>query len=218
MDLTRIENATARRDRQLAHERPSLNLPGTGTSNLPRATPGAASWRDIMRASSLLACLLFACSSFTAACSSSSGSGNDGDPGTPVKQQPLAGTIDGHAFSAKTAVAQPNGSGGMMVTVFSSAATCAHQPQLQNDGDVQVLLEVDSWKAGNAYELSLSSSVTFVEQKSGSPDNLITTTGRVEVTDPGSASANGTLSIRATSADFGSIEIEGQVPVVVCSQ
>jgi hypothetical protein len=166
-----------------------------------------------------LACLLFACSSFTAACTVNSGSGSsssDGDPGTPVKHQTLAGNIDGHGFTAKTAVAQPNGTGGMMVTVFSSAASCTSQPPLQHDGDAQILLEVDSWKAGNAYELSLSNSVTFVEQKSGSEDNLITTTGRVEVTDPGSTSANGTLSIRATSSDFGSVE--GQVPVVVCSQ
>ena len=145
------------------------------------------------------------------------GNGGGSDPGTPVKQQPLAGTIDGKSFTAKVALATAgfNGSSSRSLTIYASAATCDNQPQL-NDGDMQILVDVDNWSAGNAYQLSLSQSATFVEQKGSTPDNFIITTGRVEVTDPGSTSAMGTLSIRATSSSYGNVE--GQVPVLNCMQ
>jgi hypothetical protein len=162
--------------------------------------------------------LLAACA--TAACTINSGPGGGGggsDPGTPVKQQALAGTIDGKAFTAKVALASPgfNGSSSRSITVYATAATCDNQPQ-PADGDLQILVDVDDWTAGNAYELSLSHSATFVEQKGSTPDNFIVTTGRVEVTDPGSATQQGTFSVRATSSDYGNIE--GQVPVSNCAQ
>jgi hypothetical protein len=155
----------------------------------------------------------------TAACTVNSGPGGGGgsDPGSPVKQQALAGTIDGKSFTAKVALASPgfNGSASRSITVYAVAATCDNQPQ-PSDGDLQILVDVDDWAAGNAYQLSLSHSATFVEEKGSSPDNFIITSGRVEVTDPGSATQQGTFSIRATSSDYGSIE--GQVPVLNCAQ
>jgi hypothetical protein len=145
------------------------------------------------------------------------GAGGGSDPGTPVKQQPLAGTIDGQSFAARVALASPgfDGTDSRSVTIYTVAATCDSQPQ-PGDGSLQILVDVSSWTSGSAYELDLSHSVTFVEQKNGTPDNLIVDTGRLEVTDPGSAMQNGTLSLRATSSDFGSVE--GQEPVILCSR
>lgn len=154
----------------------------------------------------------------TAACSfNGPGGGGGSDPGTPVKQQPLAGTIDGKSFTAVVALASPgfDGSASRSITIYAAAATCDAPPH-DTDGSLEILVDVSSWTGGTAYELDLSHSVTFVEQNNGTPDNLIVDTGRLEVTDPGSAMQNGTLSLRATSSQFGSVE--GQVPVVLCNQ
>ena len=159
-------------------------------------------------------CLLVACACFAAGCTLTAGVENT-DLGTPVKLQPLTGTIDGHAFTAKTAIADPDKKGVMMVTIYTSAGTCDDWPA-EHDGDLRISLDVSDWAAGAGYELSSSRPVTFVEFAPGVAHNFAIYDGRVEVTDPGSATASGTLSIRATSSKYGSVE--GQVPVVICGK
>jgi len=164
------------------------------------------SCRHFVRTLIVIVPLLAACSVST---SPSNGSGSD--PGTPVKQQALTGNINGHAFTAVSAIAQSDGQGGQSITIYSTAVTCTVQPALP---PLQILLDVTSWKGGTAYELDLTDAVTFVDQTSGSPDNLVLDTGRVEVTAPASGATTWTLGLRATSSSFGSVE--GDVPVTVC--
>jgi hypothetical protein len=166
------------------------------------------SYRHFVRTLIVAVPLLAACSVTPVA---SGVGGSEGDPGTAVKQQSLAGTINGHSFAAASAIAQSDGQGGQSITIYSTAATCTTLPALP---PLQILLDVTSWKGGTAYELDLAHSVTFVDQTSGSPDNLILDTGRVEVTAPASGATTWTLALRATSSSFGNVE--GKIPVTVC--
>jgi hypothetical protein len=139
--------------------------------------------------------------------------GGASDPGTAVKSQPLAGTINGKPFTAKVAIARPGFSGsGKQVDVYDVDATCDQQPALAS-GDHQILLDVANWADGTAYQLDTSHSLTFVEEPA---NNFVTFTGRVEVTKTGTADAPGTIALRANDADKGSVE--GQVQVLNCAQ
>lgn len=152
------------------------------------------------------------------------GSAGD-DPGTPVKESPLTGTIKGQTFSAMSAIASAGSSGkGRSLTIYDKAVTCANR--FQAGSGTQILLEVDTWTDGTSFQLGGEGpslfgvtlplhSVTFVtQQPSGTPLNTIVSKGRVEVVKAGSGSAAGTLRVRADGGDDGSVE--GQVSVTNC--
>jgi hypothetical protein len=141
-------------------------------------------------------------------------SGTQSDPGTSVKSQPLAGTINGKPFTAKVALARPGfskTSGGKELDIYSNDATCDKPPSLL-PGDHKILLSVNAWADGSSYQLDLSHSLTFFEQPS---ENYVTFTGRVEVVKAGSDTDPGMIGVRASDADKGSVE--GQVKVINCA-
>jgi hypothetical protein len=134
------------------------------------------------------------------------------DPGTPVKSQPLAGTINGKPFTGAVALAHPGSSGSKKsVEVYGADATC-DKPAPLATGDHKILVSVDGWTDGSAYELDLNHSLTFVEEPG---NNFITFSGRVEVVKAGTNADPGTLRIRANDGDKGSVE--GEVKVLSCA-
>jgi hypothetical protein len=163
-----------------------------------------------------LGCGLLVVSASICACSITATPGSGGgasDPGTAVKSQPLAGTINGKPFTAKVAIARPGFSGsGKQIDVYDVDATCDQQPALAS-GDHEILLDVASWTDGAAYQLDTGHSLTFVEEPA---NNFVTFTGRVEVTKAGTSEEPGTISLRANDEDKGSVE--GQVKVLNCGQ
>jgi hypothetical protein len=143
--------------------------------------------------------------------------GTSGDSGAAVKMQALAGTINGKSFSAVSAIARVNGSGGKDVTIYPKMVGCMDATTLA-DGDMEILVPVGSWTAGNDYELSLNLSdlanaktVTFVVEQGMTPQNDIIGTGRVEVQQTG---MNAMIGIRATDSTYGSVE--GTIAVTEC--
>jgi hypothetical protein len=144
--------------------------------------------------------------------------GSSGDPGTAVKMQPLAGTIKGKSFSAVSALARAGGSmTGRQITIYPKMTACT-DPGTLNDGDQQILLNVDPWTAGSSYQLNLdltnlanAKTVTFVVEQGMTPNNYIVGSGRVEVQQTG---MNAMLGLRATDSSYGSVE--GTIAVTEC--
>lgn len=146
------------------------------------------------------------------------GCGSSDDPGTPVKDTPLAGTIATQPFTAKVALADKSSSG-TSVTIYDKDATCSTRYSVEG---TQILLTVDSWADGYSYQLGGSVdtplgfslpkySVTFV---TGGSNNTIVSKGRVEVVKAGGSDTPGTLRLRADGGESGAIE--GQVAVTIC--
>jgi hypothetical protein len=146
-------------------------------------------------------------------CSSSDGDGDDS--GGPVASGPLAGTIDGKPFTAKSAIATPDKDGGKTsITVYDIDVTCeSSNPQV----DRRILTSVP-WKAGTERNLKLdfsdlngSQTVTFVL---GSSNNIISNSGRIEVLEaPSEKGAKGKIRLRASAQSH---SVEGEVAVTVC--
>ena len=144
------------------------------------------------------------------------------DPGTPVKESALTGTVASQPFNAKVALAG-NGSGGTSVTIYDTDVTCATRFSAKG---TQILLSVEKWTDGFSYQLGGSIdtpfgiplpkySVTFVTQESGgSPKNTIVSKGRVEVVKASAKGTPGILRLRADGGDSGSVE--GQVSLTHC--
>jgi hypothetical protein len=146
-------------------------------------------------------------------CSSSSGGG--GATG-PVATTPLAGTVDGQSFTAKTALAHDGfDSGKKSIDIYD---TDVNGEAFGQSSKREILLDVD-WTAGSAKDFSLGSgtagqTATFVVDKNGTPDNIISTTGRVEIIDaPTTKGSTGKMRLRATAEGN---QVEGEVPVQVC--
>jgi hypothetical protein len=149
-------------------------------------------------------------------CAACGGGTGGGDPGTAVKMQPLAGTIQGKSFSAVSATARAGGNG-ESVTIYPKMVGCTDNPTLA-DGDMQIGLTVPTWTAGSSYQLNLSlgdlansKTVDFVVEQGMTPQNYITGTGRVEVQQTG---MNAMLGLRATDPMYGSVE--GTIAVSEC--
>lgn len=152
------------------------------------------------------------------------GGGGD-DPGTPVAEMPLAGTMAGQPFVAKSALASSGISSGSAtsVTIYEKAVTCANRFGIS---DRQILLSVDKWTDGTSFQLGGTQdtplgiplplhSVTFVSPGTGSiPNNSIVAKGRVEVVKASTLATAGTLRLRANGGDSGSVE--GQIAVTQC--
>jgi hypothetical protein len=148
--------------------------------------------------------------------------GSSEDPGTPVKESALTGTVASQTFSAKVALAS-SGSGGTSVTIYDTDVTCMGRFSAKGN---QILLSVEKWMDGYSYQLGGTVdtpfgiplpkySVTFVTQESGgSPKNTIVSKGRVEVVKASAKGTDGVLRLRADGGEDGSVE--GQVPVKHC--
>lgn len=144
------------------------------------------------------------------------------DPGTPVKESALTGTVATQTFNGKVALAS-NGSGGTSVTIYDTDVTCTNRFSAKG---TQILLSVEKWTDGFSYQLGGTIdtpfgiplpkySVTFVTQESGSsPKNTIVSKGRVEVVKASAKGTAGVLRLRADGGESGSVE--GQVPVTHC--
>ncbi len=139
--------------------------------------------------------------------------GSASDPGTAVKTQALSGTINGKAFTAKTAIARAGfSSGEKQIDIYDVDATCDMQPQLAA-GDHEILVTVKDWTEGSSYQLDFSHSLTFVEAPA---DNFVTFTGRVEILKAGSDTEPGMIAVRADDMSKGSVE--GQIQVLNCGK
>jgi hypothetical protein len=151
-----------------------------------------------------------------AGCSASSES--TGDSGSAVAASPLKGNIDGKDFQGKSAVARKSGTDGKRsITVYDMDVKCEDfSPKAERE-----LLTSIEWVAGTTKNLKLdfadlkgSQTVTFVISKGGSPTNVISNTGRIEVieapTDKGSV---GKIRIRASAQAH---SVEGEIAVQVC--
>jgi len=159
----------------------------------------------------LLAAGVFGCSVSTT--NPLGGLGSSTDPGTAVKAQPLAGTINGKPFAAKVAIARPGFSGtGKSLDVYATDATCDSPPTLAS-GDHKILVEVGTWADGAAFQLDSAHSVTFVEEPA---NNFVTFTGRLEVIKAGTATEPGMIGLRADDQSKGSVE--GQIQVLNCAE
>lgn len=130
---------------------------------------------------------------------------------TPVKDTPLAGSVDGQPWAASSGTASGSRSfsdaGEKWIDVSSSALTCSTFGQAQ-------LIGVIPWQAGTSYDLSLAKNLTIVvERDGGTPSNKIATSGRVEVI---SAPATGVGVVRIRARFNDSNTVEGQVSLNVC--
>jgi hypothetical protein len=131
-----------------------------------------------------------------------------------VSTAPLTGTIDGRDFTAKSALASKSFSDASKkdVEIYDVDATCAARPQMK-DGSREILTSVP-WKAAATDFGFPGQTATFVVQKGNTPDNLISTEGRVEVVNaPSNVGDKGQLRLRAI---FEANSVEGQIDVQVC--
>src|SRR5438105_4698786 len=129
--------------------------------------------------------LVFALGLSAAACSiNSTSSGSDGPTG-PVATSALTGTVDGKDFVAKSALARKGfDEGKKSIDIYDSDVTC---DTFNDKSERKILIDVP-WTAGTSKDFKFSfggdgQTATFVIDKGGTPDNIIATTGRVEIID-----------------------------------
>ncbi|MEW5741075.1 MAG: hypothetical protein AB1938_19290 [Myxococcota bacterium] len=137
--------------------------------------------------------------------------GGGGGPSTdPIPATPLAGTFDGKPWTAAKGTASTrafNEPGERWIDIASTALSC------QSFGGEAQIIGTIPWTTGAVEEFGLSKNVTFVVRTDGGIDNLVATTGRLEVI---SAPDAGTGAIRLR-AKFGSdFSVEGEVQLDVC--
>jgi hypothetical protein len=153
-----------------------------------------------------------------AACSLNSTSSGDDGPTGPVASSPLTGSIDGKDFTAKSAVARKGfDDGKKSIDIYDTDVTC---DTFDDKAERKILIDVP-WTAGTTKDFSFSLSsgsssqtATFVIDKGGTPDNIIATTGRVEIIDaPTDKGTTGKMRLRAIAQGN---KVEGEIPVQVC--
>ncbi len=161
---------------------------------------------------------LVSLSSFVMGCSSSEDSAAASGP---VAAKPLAGSIEGKTFSAKTALAHKSGfssdadDGKRSIDIYEDEVSC---DDFGHKSDRSILFSVP-WKAGTQRDFKLDFSsegqtATFVIQRDGKTDNIISTQGRVEIIEaPTEKGSKGKIRIRATAQ---SNSVEGEIAVTMC--
>ncbi len=153
---------------------------------------------------------------FVAGCSS------EDDPAEktgPVAATPLTGSIEGQTFAAKSALARKGfDEGEKSIDIYDSEVTCK---DFSPKAERKILISVP-WTAGTNrdFKFSLgggdSQTATFVIQKneSDTPQNIISTQGRVEIVDaPSEPGAKGKIRLRAVADAH---NVEGEIAVEVC--
>lgn len=155
----------------------------------------------------------FSLCALAVACGSSS---SDSAPSGPVAAQPLAGTIDGQSFTAKVGLAHKGFEDGKKsIDIYDTDATC---DQFGTQAKREILIDVP-WTTGTSKDFSVSFSgggqtATFVVEKDGKTDNIVSGTGRVEVIDaPTDKGSTGKIRLRAIAE---SNKVEGEVTIKVC--
>jgi hypothetical protein len=146
------------------------------------------------------------------------GSSDSGSTDSPIASTPLSGTIDGQRFDATIALVRADfgAAGTRSVSIYDKDVSC-------NDTNVKadrfILLSVP-WKSGTtrSFGLSLTSAdnqtATFVIDRNGTPDNVVSTEGRVEVVAaPVDVGSTGTIRLRAKAEGH---SVEGEVVARVC--
>lgn len=137
--------------------------------------------------------------------------GSDSTSG-PVASTPLAGKINGAAFTAKSATGTvfDATTGKRSITISGDAITCANS----NITGTVVLTSVD-WKEGTTADFGLSTNATLAFPKGDTIENDVATTGRIEVIKaPTTVGAKGQIRLRAVIDDNNTVE--GQVDVEIC--
>jgi hypothetical protein len=162
-----------------------------------------------------LAFALCVLATFLGGCSASDSS--SGDSGAAVAASPLKGNIDGKDFQGKTAIARASSSGKRSITIYDMDVKCEDvSPKAERE-----LLTSIEWVAGTTKNLKLdfadlkgSQTVTFVISKGGSPSNIVSNTGRIEVIEaPTGKGSTGKIRIRASAQTH---SVEGEIAVQVC--
>jgi hypothetical protein len=155
----------------------------------------------------------FALGALAFGCSSSSASS---DSGGPVAAKPLDGTIDGQSFTAKVGLAHKGfDATKKSIDIYDADATC---DKPVTSPKREILIDVP-WSAGTSTNFSFSLSgggqtATFVVDNNGTPNNIISSSGRVEIVDaPSTAGSTGKIRIRASAEGN---NVEGEVSVLVC--
>lgn len=138
--------------------------------------------------------------------------GGDGDSDTPVATSALTGTIDGRSFTAVTALADRGfDANEKFVTIYEMQRGCDDFTPLPTGG--RSILVAREWKP-LTQQLSFENNITFVVREEDGPNNIIVTTGRLELIDtPAEVGKVGTLRLRASN---GADKVEGQVSVTIC--
>ena len=138
--------------------------------------------------------------------------GSDSVASEPVAETPLAGKIDGQAFTAKAAIGtvfDPS-SGERTITITGDGITCANG----NINGAAVLTSV-VWKEGTAIPFDLQHNATLSFPSGDTPQNKVALTGRIEVIKaPTTVGEKGTIRLRAVVDDNNTVE--GQVDVEIC--
>ena len=138
--------------------------------------------------------------------------GSDSTSSEPVAETPLAGKIDGKAFTAKAAIGivlDPS-SGKRFITITGDGISCA----MSNINGPAVLTSV-AWKEGTAVPFDSQNNATLSFPSGDSIQNNVSLTGRIEVIKaPTKVGEKGTIRLRAVVDD--SNTVEGQVDVEVC--
>jgi hypothetical protein len=135
------------------------------------------------------------------------------DPASePVASTPLAGKINGQAFTAKSATGTvfDKTTGKRSITISGDAITCADS----NLSGTVVLTSIE-WKEGTTADFGLTTNATLAYPKGDSIQNDVATTGRIEVIKaPTEVGAKGQIRLRAVIDD--SNTVEGQIDVEIC--
>ena len=130
----------------------------------------------------------------------------------PVSDAPLAGKINGNAFTVKSAVGvvfEP-ASGKRTITISGGTVTCA-----MNIINGPAVLTSVVWKEGTAIPFDLSHNATLTYPSGDKFENVVSLTGRIEVIKaPTTVGSKGTIRLRAVVDD--STTVEGQVEVEIC--
>jgi hypothetical protein len=155
----------------------------------------------------------FALSALAVGCGSSSDSSSG--PTGPVAARPLTGTVDGQDFTAKVGLAHKGFEDGKKsLDIYDTDVTC---DQMAPQAKREILIDVP-WTAGTSKDFSFTGSggqtATFVVDKNGTPDNIISANGRVEVIDaPTDKGSTGKIRLRAIAQ---ANKVEGEVTIKVC--
>ena len=138
-----------------------------------------------------------------------------GDPEptrSPIPDTPLAGTLNGKAFTAQTALASSKvaGPGEKWIDVYGTACTCTTQDP---SAEPKIIATIP-WEAGKAYDFGAQQNITFTyKDPSGQWENNLVLNGRLEVIRAGAAGETGRIKLEGIS---GSDSVKGAVDVVVC--
>lgn len=134
----------------------------------------------------------------------------------PVDSSPLAGSVAGTSFTAKSAIARAGFKDGRKeLDIYDIDVTCK---DFAPTADRYVLLSVP-WQAGTARDFSIGTgdsaqTATFVIQKDGATTNVFSTQGRVEVLEaPSDVGSKGKIRLRAIADEN---HVEGEIAVDVC--